>query len=300
MVPNIQKPFLKWVGGKTQIIKEIMIKFPDEINNYHEIFLGGGSVLFAVLSSQKEGKIKINGQIYAYDLNEQLINIYKHIQSNKDELFDYMNKYWDEYDSIKGVDVNRKPNTLEEAKTSKESYYYWVRNLFNSMNKSLVEYSAIFIFLNKTGFRGLYREGPNGFNVPYGHYKKTPKMITKEELNIINELIQYVKFECCDFSESINKVKKEDFMYLDPPYAPENSKSFVGYTTDGFNIETHNNLFKTIIASDKKGVNFILSNSKVELVTDCFKDYHIQEIEARRAINSKNPDAKTSEVIINN
>jgi DNA adenine methylase len=89
-------------------------------------------------------------------------------------------------------------------------------------------------------------------------------------------------------------------MYLDPPYAPENSKSFVGYTTDGFNIETHNNLFKTIIASDKKGVNFILSNSKVELVTDCFKDYHIQEIEARRAINSKNPDAKTSEVIINN
>jgi DNA adenine methylase len=300
MVPNIQKPFLKWVGGKTQIIKEIMIKFPDEINNYHEIFLGGGSVLFAVLSSQKEGKIKINGQIYAYDLNEQLINIYKHIQSNKDELFDYMNKYWDEYDSIKGVDVNRKPNTLEEAKTSKESYYYWVRNLFNSMNKSLVEYSAIFIFLNKTGFRGLYREGPNGFNVPYGHYTKTPKMITKEELNIINELIQYVKFECCDFSESINKVKKEDFMYLDPPYAPENSKSFVGYTTDGFNIETHNNLFKTIIASDKKGVNFILSNSKVELVTDCFKDYHIQEIEARRAINSKNPDAKTSEVIINN
>jgi DNA adenine methylase len=300
MVPNIQKPFLKWVGGKTQIIKEIMIKFPDEINNYHEIFLGGGSVLFAVLSSQKEGKIKINGQIYAYDLNEQLINIYKHIQSNKDELFDYMNKYWDEYDSIKGVDVNRKPNTLEEAKTSKESYYYWVRNLFNSMNKSLVEYSAIFIFLNKTGFRGLYREGPNGFNVPYGHYTKTPKMITKEELNIINELIQYVKFECCDFSESINKVKKEDFMYLDPPYAPENSKSFVGYTTDGFNIETHNNLFKAIIASDKKGINFILSNSKVELVTDCFKDYHIQEIEARRAINSKNPDAKTSEVIINN
>jgi DNA adenine methylase len=300
MVPNIQKPFLKWVGGKTQIIKEIMIKFPDEINNYHEIFLGGGSVLFAVLSSQKEGKIKINGQIYAYDLNEQLINIYKHIQSNKDELFDYMNKYWDEYDSIKGVDVNRKPNTLEEAKTSKESYYYWVRNLFNSMNKSLVEYSAIFIFLNKTGFRGLYREGPNGFNVPYGHYKKTPKMITKEELNIINELIQYVKFECCDFSESINKVKKEDFMYLDPPYAPENSKSFVGYTTDGFNIEMHNNLFKAIIASDKKGINFILSNSKVELVTDCFKDYHIQEIEARRAINSKNPDAKTSEVIINN
>ena len=296
----MQKPFLKWVGGKTQIIHEITNKFPDEINNYHEIFLGGGSVLFAILSLQKEEKIKINGQIYAYDLNEQLINIYKNIQSNQDELFEYLEKYWKEYDSIEGTEVNRKPNTLEEAKTSKESYYYWVRSLFNSMNKSLVEYSAIFIFLNKTCFRGLYREGPNGFNVPYGHYKKTPKMITKYELNSISELIQHVKFECCDFSESINKVNKGDIMYLDPPYAPENSKSFVGYTTDGFNIEMHNNLFKAIIDADKNGVNFILSNSKVELVTDCFKDYDIQEIEARRAINSKKPDSVTKEVIITN
>ena len=300
MAKNIQKPFLKWVGGKTQLINEVTGKFPNKINNYHEIFLGGGSVLFALLSLQKEEKIEIKGKIYAYDLNESLINIYKNIQSNSEELFEYMEKYWKEYDEITGSEVNRKPNTLEEAKTSKESYYYWVRYLFNSMNKSLVERSAIFIFLNKTCFRGLYREGPNGYNVPYGHYKKTPSMITKEELYKISELIKYVIFQCCDFDESISKVNKGDIMYLDPPYAPENSKSFVGYTTDGFNIEMHNKLFKKIIEKEKSGVAFILSNSKVDMVINYFKDYKTEDVVARRAINSKKPDSVTKEVIINN
>lgn len=300
MAKNIQKPFLKWVGGKTQLINEVTGKFPNKINNYHEIFLGGGSVLFALLSLQKEEKIEIKGKIYAYDLNESLINIYKNIQSNSEELFEYMEKYWKEYDEITGSEVNRQPKTKEDSKTSKESYYYWVRSLFNSMNKSLVERSSIFIFLNKTCFRGLYREGPNGFNVPYGHYKKTPSMITKEELYKISELIKHVIFQCCDFDESISKVNKGDTMYLDPPYAPENSKSFVGYTTDGFNIEMHNKLFKKIIEKDKSGVAFILSNSKVDMVINYFKDYKTEDVVARRAINSKNPESKTTEVIINN
>jgi DNA adenine methylase len=300
MAQNIQKPFLKWVGGKTQLINEVTGKFPNKINNYHEIFLGGGSVLFALLSLQKEEKIEIKGQIYAYDLNESLINIYKNIQTNSEELFEYMEKYWKEYDEITGCEVNRKPKTKEDSKTSKESYYYWVRNSFNNMNKSLAERSAIFIFLNKTCFRGLYREGPNGFNVPYGHYKKTPSMIKKEELYKISELIKDVIFQCRDFDESISKVNKGDTMYLDPPYAPENSKSFVGYTTDGFSIEMHNKLFKKIIEKDKSGVTFILSNSKVDMVIHYFKDYKTEHVVARRAINSKNPESKTTEVIINN
>ena len=300
MAQNIQKPFLKWVGGKTQLINEVTGKFPNKINNYHEIFLGGGSVLFALLSLQKEEKIEIKGKIYAYDLNESLINIYKNIQTNSEELFEYMEKYWKEYDEITGCEVNRKPKTKEDSKTSKESYYYWVRNSFNNMNKSLAERSAIFIFLNKTCFRGLYREGPNGFNVPYGHYKKTPSMIKKEELYKISELIKDVIFQCRDFDESISKVNKGDTMYLDPPYAPENSKSFVGYTTDGFSIEMHNKLFKKIIEKDKSGVTFILSNSKVDMVIHYFKDYKTEHVVARRAINSKNPESKTTEVIINN
>ena len=300
MAKNIQKPFLKWVGGKSQIINEVTSKFPNEINNYHEIFLGGGSVLFALLSLQKEGKVEIKGQIYAYDLNESLINIYKNIQSNREKLFEYIEKYWKEYDEITGNEINRKPETLKDAKKSKESYYYWVRNSFNKMNKSSIEHSAIFIFLNKTCFRGLYREGPNGFNVPYGHYKKTPSMITKEELYNISELIKNVIFKCCDFDVSLSNVSKNDLMYLDPPYAPENSKSFVGYTTDGFSIEMHNKLFKKIIEKEKSGIAFILSNSKVDMVINYFKDYEIEDVIARRAINSKNPESKTTEVIIYN
>ena len=171
---------------------------------------------------------------------------------------------------------------------------------FNKMNKSSIEHSAIFIFLNKTCFRGLYREGPNGFNVPYGHYKKTPSMITKEELYNISELIKNVIFKCCDFDVSLLNVNRGDLMYLDPPYAPENSKSFVGYTTDGFSIEMHNKLFKKIIEKEKSGIAFILSNSKVDMVIKYFKDYEIEDVIARRAINSKNPESKTTEVIIYN
>ena len=121
---KLQKPFMKWLGGKSQIINEIIKKVPKKINNYHEIFLGGGSVLLAVLSLEKAGEIVIKNKVYAYDLNEPLINIYKNIQSNKDELFEYITQYITEYDNITGESVNRSPATVEEAKTSKESYYF--------------------------------------------------------------------------------------------------------------------------------------------------------------------------------
>lgn len=297
---KLQKPFLKWVGGKTQIIEHILNVFPKELNNYHEIFLGGGSVLLAILSLQKQNKILIKGDIYAYDLNNTLINVYKNIQNNKDELFKYIEYYINEYDNIKDTSIIRKPSNIEEAKTSKESYYYWIRNYFNSINKNTAECSALFIIINKLCFRGLYREGPNGFNVPYGHYKNTPNMITKEELYYISDLIKDVKFIHSDFTESIKNVKKGDYVYLDPPYALENKTSFVGYTTDGFNLECHNKLFDLITKFNTNDIKFSMSNSKVDLVMNYFTDYKIIEIEARRAINSKNPESKTIEVIISN
>ena len=123
---NLQKPFLKWVGGKTQIINDIIAKIPSQMNNYHELFLGGGSVLLAVLSLQKQNKITIKNTIYAYDINNVLINVYKNIQNNKNELYEIINLYVKEYDDIKGSVINRNPSTIEEAKTSKESYYYWI------------------------------------------------------------------------------------------------------------------------------------------------------------------------------
>ena len=154
------------------------------------------------------------------------------------------------------------------------------------------------MFLNKTGFRGMYREGPNGFNIPYGNYKKTPTIITKDELDKISDLIKDVIFIHCDFSTAMSKVKKGDFVYLDPPYAPENSKSFVGYVADGFNLDTHKLLFDEI--KKLKNIKFVMSNAKVDLVTDNFKEYNSNDIIARRAINSKNPGSTTTEVIIYN
>ena len=295
---KIQKPFLKWVGGKTQIINDIISKIPKQMNNYHELFLGGGSVLLAVLSLQKQNKIVIKNKIYAYDINSDLINVYKNIQSNKEELYKIINSYINEYDSIKGSIINRKPTSFEEAKTSKESYYYWIRNKYNNIDKNTIECSALFMFINKTCFRGMYREGPNGYNVPYGHYKKTPTIISETDLNYISDLIKNVKFKHSSFTNSIKNVKERDFVYLDPPYAPENSKSFVGYVADGFNLETHNLLFDEI--KKLENIKFVMSNAKVDLVTDKFKEYNCVDIIARRAINSKKPGSTTTEVIIYN
>lgn len=296
---TIQKPFLKWVGGKTQILNEIISKLPEEMNNYHELFIGGGSVLLAILSLKKQNNISINGKIYASDINGALINVYKSIQHNKDELYRYIETIVEEYDSISGTVINRRPTTIEEAKTSKESYYYWSRQKYNSMNKDTVECAALFMFINKNCFRGMYREGPNGYNVPYGHYKKTPTIITRIELDKISELIQDVIFRHSSFVEAIKDVEYGDFVYLDPPYAPENNKSFVTYVADGFDLETHKLLFSEIkkIGNTAK---FIMSNAKVQIVTDNFKEYECIDIIARRAINSKEPGSTTTEVIVYN
>lgn len=295
---HIQKPFIKWVGGKTQLLDNIMNKIPLEIQNYHEIFLGGGSILLALLSLQKENKIIIKNKVYAYDINIALIYVYKNIQTNKERLYEFIQSYIKEYDEIQGTIINRKPTSIHEAKTSKESYYYWLRNQYNKMEKTSIECSALFMFINKNCFRGMYREGPNGFNVPYGHYKKTSNIISKSDLDNISELIKDVEFIHSDFSNSMKNIKDGDFAYFDPPYAPENDKSFVNYVSDGFNIEMHNNLFYQI--KNMGNVKFVLSNAKVSLVLNEFDGYNIEDIVARRAINSKNPESVTMEVIIYN
>ena len=305
---KFQKPILKWVGGKTQIIQTLVKYFPPEMENYHELFLGGGSVLLALLTLRREDKIKINGKVYAYDFNEALINVYKNIQTNKEELFETLSQYIKTYDGIKlnEAPINRKPKDVEEALQKKENYYYWLRAEYNKKykdtNKDAVDCSALFIFINKTCFRGMYREGPNGYNVPYGHYKKTPTFITKSELDKVSDLIEDVEFIHQSFEESFENIKAGDFVYLDPPYAPENSKSFVGYVADGFNLKTHQNLFERTKDLDKKNSKFIMSNAKVELVTESFPkaEYKIIDVTARRAINAKNPDATTTEVFIMN
>jgi DNA adenine methylase len=296
---KLQKPFLKWAGGKTQIIETVLSKFPSEIKNYHEPFLGGGSVLLALLTIISNNKINIHGKIYACDSNESLINLYIHIQSKKDELYNCIDRYINEFNNISGEEINRNPDNITQAITSKESYYYYIRKNYNNSVLGSIERSAMFLFLNKTCFRGLYREGPNGFNVPYGHYKN-PSIINKDELDNISELIKDVVFKACDFTESFKHIIEGDFVYIDPPYAPENSKSFVKYTESGFDLNCHNRLFDIIKKTNDIHVKFLLSNSNVELVKKSFETFEREELIAKRAINSKNPESVTKELLIYN
>ncbi len=291
---------MKWVGGKTQIIDKIIAHFPTQIENYHELFLGGGSVLFAFLECRAKNLIQVSGAIHAYDLNDPLIHVYKNIQTNHNTLYEKIQQLVGEYNSCGSGPVNRKPTNLEEAKQNGENYYYWNRAKYNSLSteqKRTVEGSAIFIFLNKTCFRGLFRVGPNGFNVPYGNYKK-PEIVNREHLDRIHHLIQGVIFECCDFAVAMPRIiGARDYAYLDPPYAPESNTSFVKYTDAGFGLEKHTQLFNLCKALPCK---WTMSNADVPLVRESFvvDGYKVESFSCRRAINSAKPESTTLEVII--
>lgn len=266
------KPLLKWVGGKTQIIDEVLATFPREIDTYHEPFVGGGSVLFAVLS-HPEIKVK---HVRASDNNSNLIVFYKHLQVDPETLH---------------LAIEHLFNTYDRAGPDKELFYYEQRERFRHL-PPCIEKSALLLFLNKTCFRGLYREGPLGFNVPYGHYKTTPKCPSLEELQCAQELLRRVTFRVCDFSDALSQVGEGDFVYADPPYAQETKTSFKEYTQNGYDQER---LFR-----DLQKVMFTMSNANVPCVTEFFKDYKISFIKARRAIHCKNPSSTTTEVLITN
>ena len=272
------KPPIKWVGGKTQLLDKLFSLFPKKINNYFELFVGGGSVLIKLLET-----IKIAGKIHAYDINKVLIGMYKNIQNNIEELIKHLSKYETTYLDIQEL-------------TDKEIYYYSIRTKFNKMSvedKLKPEGSALFIFINKTCFRGLHREGPNGFNVAFGNYTKPDFGI--DNLKNLSKLFQNVIFEVIDYKDAFKKIDKNDFVYLDPPYVPTDKKSFVKYNKNGFNVKDHLELF-----SLAKTKTFLMSNSNAELVIDNFKDCKITYIDAKRLINAINPESKTVETLIYN
>jgi DNA adenine methylase len=260
------KPFLKWAGGKTQMLHKVLDKFPSNLNNYYEPFVGGGSVLLGLLSSRT-----IKGTAYASDINPHLIALYKQVQAEPEKLICELELL---------------------CKNLSEERYYEVRADFNKDPTP-----ARFLYLNKTGFRGLYREGPNGYNVPFGH-NKAPGVYDADHLRTVSRLIKDVVFTCQPFTESLGRISDPtDFVYMDPPYAPENATSFVTYTKSGFGKEEHESLFRL---TQSLPCPFLMSNSNVTLVRDAFPEpqFTTEVVVARRAINSKDPSAQTNEVLI--
>jgi DNA adenine methylase len=260
------KPFLKWVGGKQKFVDEIIEMFPENIKTYHEPFLGGGSVLLALLSSDIECE-----KYRANDINKHLIQTYIDVRDNVDSVIEELHK----------------------LKNDKELFYIY-RTRFNKFKQEGVfnaETSALFICLNKTCFRGLYREGPNGLNAPYGHYKN-PSFFDEDALNNISKLIQHVEFTSVSYEAFLANVDSRDFVYLDPPYAPETKISFTKYNASDF--LNHDEFFEFT----KKLPRFLMSNSAVDSVTNAFPDDKIKIITCRRSINSKHPGSTTKEVLI--
>lgn len=293
---EFMKPPIKWAGGKTQLLEKVFEHFPNIINNYYELFLGGGSVLIRLLDLINCKKIIVKGTINAFDINEVLIGMYKNIQTKPDELIKHLIELKTKYLSITNKNGDRDITNETDAIKSKESYFYWIRQKYNKMDmktKSSPLGSATFIFINKTCFRGLHREGPNGFNVPFGNYENPDFAI--ETITKLSNLVKNVNFQVIDFKDGFTKIKKDDFVYLDPPYVPTDDKSFVKYNAQGFNEKEHLELFKLT-----KTTNFLMSNSNAKNVIDTFNGYKIYYIDAKRAINSKNPEATTTEVLIKN
>lgn len=271
------KPFVKWAGGKRQIIDKLKKCLPEEFNTYYEPFIGGGALLFE-LSPQKA---VIN------DSNEELMNVYR-VLCNEEKF-------------------KKMCHTLNHYETShSEEFYYEIRN--KDRNKKsfnrLADYTraARTIYLNKACFNGLYRvNSKNEFNVPFGKKKKVNTYEGSNLITVSNYLtMNDIKILCCDFEEAVKDAKKGDFIYFDPPYDSDTS-TFNSYTETGFDKDEQRRLAKVFKELDQRGCYVMLSNHNTKLINELYKDYNIHHIEAKRNINSNGKKrGKVEEVIITN
>ena len=273
------KPFVKWVGGKRQLMQVLEDNFPKQFSTYHEPFLGGGAVMFNLLS--KEPKLSCN----VSDLNSDLILAYITIRDKLGKLIE----------SLENHSKNYHKDSLE--------YYYEVRK---QEPKQQIEKVSRLIFLNRTCFNGLYRVNKKGqFNVPLGRYTN-PNIINKENLTAVSKILhsEKIKISCRGFEAVLDDVKKGDLVYFDPPYQPiSNTANFTSYTHRDFTEKDLERLVDLANQLDSKGCHVLLSNSNSKVVKDSFSEKYwtIYEISANRAINS-NSKKRTGhkEIIIKN
>lgn len=272
------KPFVKWVGGKRQLLRELQQRIPAQFTGYFEPFVGGGA-LFWHLHHDPE---RFTYTPWIGDFNEELINTYRVIRDQPVPLIEQLKHFRND-----------------------KKFYYEVRawdRCTSYAARSPIERAARFIYLNKTGFNGLYRVNQkNQHNVPFGRYKN-PKIVDAENLLACSRVLQHVHVYQGDFTRILAKVSKGDFVYLDPPYVPLNTTSnFTGYTSLGFDLQMQYRLRDFCNQLTKQGVLFMLSHSSAELVYDLYADYYIDEVAAARVINSNGAGrGKVTELIIRN
>lgn len=294
---KIVKPFLKWAGGKSQLLHEIEKYYPfahGNITKYAEPFVGGGAVLFDILNKYDLEKV------YISDINEQLINTYRVVCDNINALVENLYIMQNEFLVLDVV--------------GRKSYYMQKRDRFNEFNvngdkNAAIEKAALMIFLNKTCFNGLFRVNKKGlFNVPMGSYKN-PLICDENNLRAVFKKLQEVTIVCGDYKESLDFIDNNTFVYIDPPYRPiTDTASFTAYTKNFFNDEEQIKLAKFINKIDKKGAKILASNSdpKNFNVDDNFFDniygvYKIKRVEATRMINcNSKARGKIKELLISN
>ncbi len=257
-IVGVPHPFVKWAGGKRQLLSQFSTYLPKKFKKYIEPFVGGGALFFYLIP---ERAILI-------DDNWELINSYRVIQKKVDELI-----------------------TLLENHKNESEYYYKIRNvdrIFEEFKKwSDVERASRTIYLNRCCYNGLYRVNSSGyFNVPFGKYKN-PKFCDSTNLKAVNQVLQDTEIINASFETCLNYAEKDDFIYLDPPYQPlTKTANFTGYTKNGFSETSQYRLNEVYRALDGIGCKVMLSNSYNEFILDLYQDFKVITVEAKRAINS--------------
>lgn len=293
---QVAKPFVKWAGGKRQLLPIINENLPNElkdnkISKYVEPFVGGGAVLFDIVSKYKFEQIIIN------DTNTDLINLYNHIKNNVNELISQLQELSNTYLKLNEEDRSR--------------YFYNTRELYNHINSGTIQKSTLFMFLNRTCFNGLYRVNAKGeFNVPYGKYK-SPSILDEDNLYSVSLALSNVIILNGDFTLVEKFVDNKTFVYFDPPYRPLSATSnFTSYSKNDFNDDEQKRLAEFYTVLHKSSARLMLSNSdpkNVDMNDNFFNvlynnpEFNIKRVEAKRSINSNgNRRGKITELLITN
>ncbi len=265
------QPFIKWAGGKTQILEQVAKYLPatNSFQRYFEPFLGGGAIFFHVKPAEA----------ILSDKNYELINSYHVIKNNVEKLMEKLEEF------------KKEPLTPELYYLKRAVY---TKLLSKDLEMDAVDRAALFIFLNKTCYNGLYRVNQKGgFNVPFGKYEKTPNLYHRENLIGVSNLLENKQI-CCDTFESVlNLATERDFVYLDPPYLPSPSKNeFTSYTEDRFVQSRHDKLAEIFADLDSKGCKVLLSNSNTPYVRKLYSKFRKKIVNAGRMINCKGSNRK--------